>query len=338
MAGLADLLNMALKAMEVAPANTTARCLNSTEGAGSCTACLDVCPHEAVTIDRLVAIDGVDCTGCGICVRACPSEALELETRLPVGSNAVRCSQVKGGAPSVRCLAQLSATDMLRLGAGSGELHLAHGECAGCRVGDATVPEVARATAGTARELAAVLGRDLSVKIEQRASLDDENRRRTTVSRRQLFGGGIKEVQRLAADALAPLERVLPLEPEEGAQAELDPLPVELRRRYRAIQIADPEPTAQVPWRLPRVDDGCILCPACTRACPTDAFSRDFGGEQGVLMLDPERCLGCDACMRACPVKVIHLDDEVTWGELSGGKAEAYRASPDKRTPGSFHR
>ncbi len=337
MAGLTDLFAMALKAMEVAPANTTARCLNSTEGAGACSACLDVCPHGAVSIERLVAIDGVDCTGCGLCVRACPSEALEMQTRLPAGSTAVRCSQVSGSAPSVRCLAQLSATDMLRMGAADGDLTLGHGACQGCKIGDASAPSVARATAERAAELAAVLGRELRVSVEPMESLDEKRRRRTVVSRRQLFGGGLKEARRLAADALAPLERVLPGE-EEGLASDLEPLPNELRRRYQALQIADPEPTSAVPWRLPRVADGCILCPACTRACPTDAFSRDFGGEEGVLMLDPERCVGCDACVRACPVKVITMDDEVTWGELAAGKQEAYRASPEKRAPGSFHR
>lgn len=336
MAGLlGDLLEMALKRLEVAPSNTTARCLNSTEGAGSCTACLDVCPHQAVSIGQVVEIDAVDCTGCGLCVHACPTGALEMETRPHDGAMTLRCSQVEGDAPSVRCLAQLSPTDIYRQGARSGELTLVHGACDGCKIGDATAPDVARTAAAEAAELAELRGNTLEVKVEERPRADDERRARRELSRRQLFGGGLREARRLAADSLAPLERLLPADPEDD---ERDPLPTELVRRYRAIELAEPESERQVPWRLPRVDDGCILCPACTRACPTDAFWRDFEGGEGVLMLDPERCIGCDACVRACPVKVIEMDESVTWGELSGGTQEAYRPSPERRPGGSFHR
>jgi len=59
---------------------------------------------------------------------------------------------------------------------------------------------------------------------------------------------------------------------------------------------------------------------------------------QGALLLDPERCVGCDACVSACPVKVVSMDDQVTWAELASGTQEAYRPSPDRRPEGSFHR
>jgi ferredoxin len=57
-----------------------------------------------------------------------------------------------------------------------------------------------------------------------------------------------------------------------------------------------------------------------------------------VLRLEPERCLDCDACVQACPVKVIHMDDAVTWGELSGGTADAYRSGEDDGPQGSIYR
>jgi len=105
-------------------------------------------------------------------------------------------------------------------------------------------------------------------------------------------------------------------------------VPLELERHLLIIRAADPEPEAQVPWTLPRVHDGCIMCPVCTNVCPTDAFHRELtpvkDGGGGVLKLEPERCNGCNACVTSCPVKVITLDDEVTWGELSGGTQEVY--------------
>ncbi len=71
------------------------------------------------------------------------------------------------------------------------------------------------------------------------------------------------------------------------------------------------------------------MCPVCTNVCPTDAFRRELTpvkeGGGGVLKLEPERCNGCNACVRSCPVKVITLDDEVRYGELSGGTQEVYR-------------
>jgi ferredoxin len=57
-----------------------------------------------------------------------------------------------------------------------------------------------------------------------------------------------------------------------------------------------------------------------------------------VLMLEPERCNGCNACVKACPVKVISLDETVSWGELSGGKEEAFYKDPKEPTKGSIAR
>lgn len=334
MAGLDDLLGFVFKALEVAPSNTTERCLNSSQGAGSCRACLDACPHDAVRIGKTVEIDGVDCTGCGLCVRACPSEALEFNNRFTSGASA-RCSQVKGSTQSVTCLATLSATDVLRLAGGSGELTLAHGECAGCRIGAAPVPEVAQATADAATRLAEQLGHELTVSVVAMERFDDDRAPSRRLTRRQVLGGGGRQAKQLAAELIAPLERMLPVSPEEG---ELSAMPLESMRRFHVLELADNEPEQLVPWRLPRVDDGCILCPACTRACPTDAFSRDFAGPEAVLKLDPERCVGCNACVSACPVKVITMDDNVTWGELSGGVQEAYRSDPERSATGALPR
>jgi ferredoxin len=329
------LLNFVFRAVDVTPSYEEARCIVVTRSTGACTACFDACPHDAVRITSRVAIDPVDCTGCGLCVQACPSGALEPRLSIAPGGN-VRCSQVSGSAQSVQCLAKLQPTDVARLAGSKGSVTLGHGACSDCPIGNAAVPRVVAETAARARVLAGVAGRTLDVNIEQVTTLD-QRAAGDTVSRRSLLGGGLRSVQQATGDALAPLERILPPAEPTVAGARVEPA-VEHLRELRLLEIGQVAPGTTVPFRLPRVADGCILCPICTKACPTDAFTRVLEPEGGALYLDPERCVGCDACVAACPVKVITMDESVTYGELTGGRVEAYRSDPQRRSHGSHHR
>ncbi len=330
MPGLDDLLGFVFRAVDVAPAYEDDRCLVVKRGRSACRACLDACPHDAVRIGRRVEIDAVDCTGCGLCVQACPSQALEASPRYEPGTS-IRCSKVPGEAQSVLCLARLSPTDVLRLGGRHDEVTLVHGECEGCAIGSAAVPAVVNEVARDAAALASARGRPLSVHVEAKTRFDGD-RSPDRVSRRSLLTGGLRNAQRSASAALEPLERLFPAPKTGGERVDL---PAELTKRYYVLELAGLAADVNVPWRLPHVADGCILCPSCTRACPTDAFSRDLHADPAVLYLEPERCVGCDACVDACPVRVITMVDAAPWGEVSGGREVAYEADPDRRAPGS---
>lgn len=334
MAGIDDLFSFVLRAVEVAPAYVPGRCLVVRSGKDACRACLDACPHDAVTISERVEIDPVDCTGCGLCIRACPSEALADPPKLPE-TPALRCSQVSGDAESVRCLAQLSGPDIVRLAGGGGAVTLARGACAGCKVGGAAVPEAVARSIEDARALLAPRGRELDVHVVEVGRLDAPASV-ARLSRRALLGGSVKRAAQGVAEMVGPLEALLP-GADGGKRPAAEP-PPEAARRYRIIAQGQPEPETLVPWELPRVADGCILCPACTRACPTDALARDFSGPRGALMLRPELCVGCGACVAVCPVDVMSMDARVTWGELSGGEQEAFRAGPDRLGTGALPR
>ena len=54
--------------------------------------------------------------------------------------------------------------------------------------------------------------------------------------------------------------------------------------------------------------------------CPLPGLRASVVGDLRVI-----RCNGCNACVRSCPVKVITLDHEVRYGELSGGTQDVYR-------------
>lgn len=308
-----NLLNLLFKTVSVEPRYEEGLCLAAGRTV-TCTTCQDTCPHDAIRVGRTVEIDAVDCTGCGLCVHACPTGALQPNVTFEGGAS-VKCSQVQGSAQTVHCLGRLQASDLLRLLGSSERVTLAHGACSRCPIGAAGVATAMEEARDEALELAALHGRQPKIELVLAEKFDAE--RPTDVrSRRELLRGGWRSLQERAGNALAPLD------PGEDDPA----LPTEMQRRYRVIAASRPADDAKVPWRLPRIADNCIMCPVCTKACPTDALKRVFepSGE-GVLLLRPDECMDCGACVEACPVGAIEMDGEVAWGELSSGEREAFR-------------
>ncbi len=326
---LDDLLKLVMRATSVAPSYRKDLCLAVTQSRSACSTCVEICPHDAVSITRAVEIDEIDCSGCGLCVRGCPSQALAATVTYQPGAP-LRCSKVAGNAQSIHCLGRLTPSDLLRLAGSKGKTTLAHGDCASCPIGSAAVKLAIDELVERATALAEARGSSITIEVLQ-AERFDAHDAPDRISRRQLLRGGVRNVQRTAAELLAPLD------PGE----EDDTLPSEMQRQYRMLELADLAPGTPVPWPLPRVAEGCIMCPVCTKVCPTNAFSRNFELDDrpgAALLLEPERCMGCNACVTACPVKVITLDQEIAWGELSGGRQEAYYKDPGATPAGSVAR
>jgi ferredoxin len=338
-----DVMAWAFKRADATPAFESSTCL--VHHGALCTKCADVCPHEAVTITRTVAIDAIDCTGCGLCVAACPTHALAPRTPAPTARD-VRCSQVVGDAASVACLARLQASDLVRMGAAHERVTLGRGACETCAIGSAAVPEAVAETVAAARALLGVHDQAPEFVVAQVERLDPSVDPRA-LSRRDLFRAGWGQMKQAGGVALAPLEKLAPEEP-RGA-ADRPPLPAEHQRRLRALEVADLAAEERVPFPLPALADGCIFCPACTRVCPTDAIRRAFddapasaptggvGGRpaQGPMRIDLEadRCVGCAACVDVCPVHVITMRPTVPWGEVVGGVRTVASSTP-RRTEG----
>ncbi|MCA9838240.1 MAG: 4Fe-4S dicluster domain-containing protein [Trueperaceae bacterium] len=313
-----------VKRTSVEPNYTKENCIAFKQGLTSCHICKDVCPHEAISFQRgkEVKIDDIDCTGCGICVQSCPSQALEAKLNYQVGAP-IKCSQVKGGAQTIQCLGRLGPSDLLRLAGTKNKATLIRNDCANCKIGTEAVLENLQKNEEKAQLLAQLKNRDFSLDIQIHDSYDAIDNPEV-LSRRDLLRGGFKGLQNTAAEALAPFD--------PGGNDETK-LPREMQRQYRMIASSKPEPEQLVPWILPRVGEKCILCPICTKICPTQAFSRTFNvAEKGgtVLNLEPEKCNGCAACVRACPVKTISLDEDISWQELSGGLQEVFFKAPRK--------
>lgn len=323
-----SLFNLLIKSSSQQPKYQKDHCIAFKQSMSVCHVCKDVCPHEAISFQRgkEIVIDAIDCSGCGLCVQACPSQALEAKLNYQAGAP-VKCSQVKGGAQTIQCLGQLAPSDLLRLAAQKNTVSLVRNECKTCKIGTEAILEHLEQSIEKAQTLAKLKNRDLEVQVQVLDKYDaTDNPER--ISRRDLFKGSWRSLQSSAAEALAPLD--------PGGNDELS-LPKEMQRQYRMIASSQLEAETLVPWELPRVSDSCILCPICSKICPTQAFSRNFNvTDKGtVLMLEPDKCNGCNACVKACPVKVISMDDQVTWEELSGGKKELFFKKPKQASSDS---
>ncbi len=315
-------LGWLFKQVEVTPHYHEERCL-ATKATG-CRVCADACPHDAIRVKRRVEIDPVDCTGCGICVSVCPSQALTPRGGVVPPDVTLRCSQVQGNAPSVICLARLMPTDLLRLADPDGVVRLGRGDCGDCEVGSANVPERVAVSASRARSLATVLGSELQVEVEHKERIDVTVQDRS-LSRRELLRGGSASAKRATASALAPLEKLAGAESKAAGRPALPP---EWLDTLALLDSAELDEATLVPVRLPRIVEGCLFCPACTAACPTDAIQRRFDDDGSTsLWLEPRRCVGCDACQQVCPVNVVRLDEPVAWGRL--GEERTLLASRD---------
>ncbi|MDO8671540.1 MAG: 4Fe-4S dicluster domain-containing protein, partial [Dehalococcoidia bacterium] len=72
---------------------------------------------------------------------------------------------------------------------------------------------------------------------------------------------------------------------------------------------------------LPLVCQQCTE-PACVKACPTEALSRNGGG---ILALEESMCSGCGDCVEACPAGCIFMDEKRTLPiscDLCGGEPQ----------------
>ena len=316
--GLFDnLLGSFLKLTDPTPEYTGARCLLERNSVGGCDLCEKVCPHQAIDLQNYsVNIDEIECTSCGLCTAVCPGVALEfplgpIQEALHRSKGQIRCSRVQGTGDEVRCLGQLTPGVLAESGSRVGVLTLAHGDCASCQLGGATVPGQVLQAVEEGRKYFPALEVKLHQGLVQGAA----------VGRREFFGAMVGGAKRSAAELVPNLP--LPIEEEDKRSDR----PAELKLRAIAARRS-----SEVRWPKIAVAEGCTLCPVCTNVCPTKAVERERETVEGlseeyVLKLKVSACTGCGACVSSCPPQVITLA-EATKDEALGERLELYRGTP----------
>ncbi|WP_299678532.1 4Fe-4S binding protein [uncultured Roseobacter sp.] len=282
-------------------------CAHSRAEQAACSKCLNSCPTGAITsAGEHVAIDPMICAGCGACAALCPSGAISYDAP-PVATLFARLNTLastfrKAGGRDPRLLVHDDFGDeMISLAARYGRglpsdviplsvtalAGFGHAEMlAALATGFADVsvllaPRSDREVLAQEAALADAIAGAPRVKlidVSDPDALSDllyDRTASTSIAEPILPLGTRRQVTRLAAKALQPDEKIVPLP---------DTVP------YGAILVDQ---------------DACTLCLSCVSLCPAGALGDNPDKPQ--LRFQEDACLQCGLCVNICPEDAIAL-------------------------------
>ncbi len=305
------------------------RCLNQSVQNLGCSKCTDVCPENAIQLNRKPEIDRLKCSSCGLCVGSCETSVFvfsklfnnvffkalsgtnteETEIQSESHNAVLMCGGIpQDSSPSLLanvpiCLAVLDEVHFIKLAEKFGHLTL---DCSGCS--DCRFEKGLNLIRKRVSESGAWLG---SLGISGRVSIttdsgflvEGENKiipliREASRSRRDLFrrarNRGVLEVANRFADA------------EANPEVRETPTP-ERRRALKSLYLAhgenllSPVLPENLPLHIVSTKETCQLCSECTVRCPGKALLKMENRVEAKLFFEPLNCLGCTDCEQFCP-------------------------------------
>ena len=70
-------------------------------------------------------------------------------------------------------------------------------------------------------------------------------------------------------------------------------------------------------WIRPAIDDTCIKCGRCVKACPAEALTIEARQKP---VLTPDNCIGCCCCHEVCPAKAIEMTQSTLLNLIRRGR------------------
>ena len=323
---------------EVPTANAVKCASVSTQDFTLCTRCMDVCPTDAITIEKKAVKFNESCRKCGLCSAVCPTDAIFLRTRLPknlyemVARKAsaykqcyITCTRAlkrlpKGNEVVLACVGLIPRDVWFSLLADYNNIsvYLPVGICDKCRT--TTGEEMLSEEIAAAEEWA-----DASVGLEvDEADLNHEYTR--AYKRSQFVSSAMHAGERLmtgvnpalaGAKAIAAKiqdhtkrmnELTATLENAVGARTASNKQRQLTARRKLMLEALQRTPSLAdciTGLEVPSWDSTlCTMCGDCELACSTHALALT---KHGNVQIENAYCSNCGFCADACPEQALTM-------------------------------
>ncbi|MEX1037779.1 MAG: 4Fe-4S dicluster domain-containing protein [Acidimicrobiia bacterium] len=298
-------------------------CAAGASGETGCTLCVDSCPYQAMSLRHrpegtVIDIDPGVCRRCGACTGLCPTSSLERSFQpdaelYAAASGAIDpdssapvvvfgCARSRRSLDGIlgentvfielRSLLVLNETHLLQaLRSGASGVLLAG--CSTCHHG---APHLAKAALEFVR---ALIGDDDAVMYVE----DDHSPESTTAMSGFVQGRGEERV-------ISPGSLV-----DGGRRREILS---QLLGNDLFIDAFSPPLVGDTFATVTVNNAECVMCGACSRACPTDALG--FDPTSGTLDFSHIDCVNCGLCLQACPADVVTLTPGLEAGARLGDR------------------
>ena len=277
------------------------RCLKMRFNESSCHRCVDICPHNAVSLDGFIAINPNHCSGCLLCTVVCPVGALEQNndffntsaqlSRVP--EPILGCIRTKEQSnATLACLGGLSEEHLLTLCHSlSGNLTLNLTACRDCPNND-IIPALQQRL----KELAesGLLG---CCNLVIADTAQDIHFRDESVDRRSFFKSLRGSLFHSAALLISTNEQT-----KQFTGYAKKRIPEKRECLNITVMRLPPELASLVRARFEQMIvfcNTCTTCQSCVAICPTGALLTDSTDTHPHF--DPQRCTGCGLCVEFCP-------------------------------------
>ena len=321
------------------PHANTMRCMRiMAESKSDCSACLDVCPEVAISIEGQVIRISDDCRKCGLCLSVCPTEVFTETMHLAkkLYDNIARaaaihdqcyitCTRALGRLPQANeivlpCVGALAPEVLFACLADYPNLsvYLPMGVCDRCQTvtGEQVLMDnIAKAEAWSGRSVGIAMDEDELTHDRKRSYERSEFLKRyAQIGTTAILGAtnpvlaGAQAVSKRISEHAArinAIERQLDaIVGNSNAQKKRRTITPRRQLLLGAIQ-AHPRLASRVDAQVPVCDSSlCTMCGVCTRVCPTYAIDMDNDGHFGVAT---SYCVGCGACVAACEEQALSM-------------------------------